>query len=208
MPQVDTVEQAKHVVSAAKYGRKNNGTRSVPPFRLIPTLTDLAYDPSRDFFDNINDQAAIMIQVESLEGINNLDAILTACPEIDAVWIGMLDARVSMGLPANGGMGGSEPEWLAALDTYIKTTDKHKKPRGGMAMGPPEVFKKMAADKHFVVCSADVLAMMGLMGELGAARENLKERVKTQEQTADVDGGVKEKESEAVANGIAVNGSA
>lgn len=33
VPQVETVEQAKHIVSAAKFGAKINGTRSAPPAR-------------------------------------------------------------------------------------------------------------------------------------------------------------------------------
>lgn len=66
--QVDTVKQAKHVVSAAKFGTRQRGTRSAPPFRLIPYLTDTPYDSSRDIFTCLNDQAAIMIQIETLEG--------------------------------------------------------------------------------------------------------------------------------------------
>lgn len=68
VPQVETVEQARHVVSAAKYGTRQNGTRSAPPFRLIPGLTDTPYDSTRDIHKCLNDQAAIMIQIETLEG--------------------------------------------------------------------------------------------------------------------------------------------
>src|SRR5271168_4206164 len=100
VPQVDTVEQAKHIVSAAKFGAKHGGTRSAPPARLMPGLSDIPHDPSKTIWENLNEQAAIIIQIESLEGINNLDAILTEVGNhIDAVWIGSLDARVSMGLP-------------------------------------------------------------------------------------------------------------
>lgn len=70
VPQVDTVEQAKHVVSAAKFGAKANGSRSAPPFRLIPGLTDMSYHPDKDVFAAVNDQAAIMIQIESEQGKN------------------------------------------------------------------------------------------------------------------------------------------
>jgi 4-hydroxy-2-oxoheptanedioate aldolase len=33
LPQVETVEQAKHICSAAKFGKKAGGTRSAPPTR-------------------------------------------------------------------------------------------------------------------------------------------------------------------------------
>lgn len=67
--QVESVEQAKHVVSAAKFGSKQNGSRSAPPFRLFPGVTDRPFEEGRDIFEALNHQAAIMIQIESLAGI-------------------------------------------------------------------------------------------------------------------------------------------
>ncbi|KAL9113135.1 MAG: hypothetical protein Q9227_002747 [Pyrenula ochraceoflavens] len=173
VPQVDTVEQAKHVVSAAKFGTKYNGSRSAPPFRLIPGLTDQAIDDKMvgGIHENLNHQAAIMIQIESLEGIRNLDAILTEVPDIDAVWLGTLDAKVSMNLPSNGGMGGNEPEWVEAVELYEKTMAKHDKPKAGFAMGPPEMMRMMGKGKSFVVTCADVLSFMSLGGDLKGAHD-------------------------------------
>ncbi|CAM1509819.1 Fc.00g001540.m01.CDS01 [Cosmosporella sp. VM-42] len=175
IPQVETVEQAKHAVSSAKYGTKQNGTRSAPPFRLIPGLTDAPYEAGRDIHQALNDQAAIMIQIETLQGIHNLDAILTEVPDIDIVWLGTLDARVSMNLPGNGGMGGDEPEWLEAREKFFEILDKHDKPYGGFAIATPpygsaETVKKASERMSFIMMTADVLHLGFLAQDLAQAR--------------------------------------
>ncbi len=159
------------MVSAAKFGTKSNGTRSAPPFRLIPGLTDIPLDSSKSIHENLNDQAAIIIQIETLEGIDNLDAILTAVPDIDAVWLGTLDARVSMNLPGNGGMGGTEQEWLDAVATYEKAMKKHNKPSAGFALGDKDTMSAMGKGKCFLMVSADALAFGDLGKGLQAAKE-------------------------------------
>lgn len=162
VPQVETVEQAKFVVSAAKFGTKQNGTRSAPPCRFIPGLTDTCIDPTLTFHENLNNQAAIMIQIETLLGIQNLDAILTEVPDIDCVWIGTLDARISMNLPANGGMGGNEKEWTDAVALYDATMAKHNKPKAGFAMGPN--MKNMATGKSMVFSGSDFFPLVMAAG--------------------------------------------
>lgn len=128
IPQVDTVEQAKHVISAANFDTRHNGSLSAPLFRLIPGPTDTPYDTTNSIHENVNDHEAIMIHIESLEGIKNLDSILTQVPDIDAVWLGTLDARVSMNLSGNGGMGGPKPKWLEAVAKYSSTLRKTTSP--------------------------------------------------------------------------------
>ncbi|KAI5806079.1 Pyruvate/Phosphoenolpyruvate kinase-like domain-containing protein [Geopyxis carbonaria] len=182
VPQVDTVAQAQHVVSAAKFGAKINGTRSAPPFRLVPGITDGVHDEALgSLFENLNAQAAVMIQIESLEGIQNLDAILTAVPDIDACWLGTLDARISMGLSGNGGMGGSEQEWQDAVKLYEDTMRKHNKPMAGFAMGDAETKKRMAKGKSYVTITADVMGLMGQLKELVDTRPLLPAENKTTE---------------------------
>lgn len=111
----------------------------------------------------MNDQAAIMIQIESLEGINNLDAILTEVPGIDGVWLGTLDARVSMGLPANAGQGGNEPEWLAAVEKFHSVIRKHDVSYCGFAFGTDSQVEQLGRDKSFIIVGADVMALSGMM---------------------------------------------
>ncbi|KAK4245115.1 Pyruvate/Phosphoenolpyruvate kinase-like domain-containing protein [Corynascus novoguineensis] len=170
IPQLETVEQAKHVVSSAKFGTRQNGTRSAPPFRMVPGLTDMAADGKRDVWQNLNDQAAIMVQIESLEGINNLDAILTEVPDIDVVWLGSLDCRISMNLPANFGQG-DEPEWLAAVDKFNSTLKKHNKPRAGFCLGSGPELAKAAEDNCLLIHAADVLKLYEMGPQLLAARQ-------------------------------------
>ncbi|KAL2173304.1 Pyruvate/Phosphoenolpyruvate kinase-like domain-containing protein [Thermothelomyces heterothallicus CBS 202.75] len=170
IPQVETVEQAKYVVSSAKFGTRQRGTRSAPPFRLVPGLTDMAADGKRDVWQNWNDQAAIMVQIETLEGINNLDAILTEVPDIDVVWLGSLDCRISMNLPANYGQG-DEPEWKAAVEKFNSTVKKHNKPRAGFCLTGGQDLAKMAEDNALLIHAADVLKLYEMGPQLLAARK-------------------------------------
>ncbi|KAK5994374.1 5-keto-4-deoxy-D-glucarate aldolase-like protein [Cladobotryum mycophilum] len=177
-PQMETVEQAKHAVAGTRFGAKRGGARSAPPFRYLPTITDIPYEAGRDFHQCLNDQAAIMIQIESLKGVENLDAILTEVPEIDIVWIGNLDLRISMGLPGNGGMGGDEPEYNEAKKKVFKVLDKHDKPYGGFAfgtapLGTPEALKKNSERMALCVVSADVMHLTNMAQDLHVARQTL-----------------------------------
>ena len=170
IPQIETAEQAKQACSFAKFGTANNGTRSAPPFRLIPGLNDSAYY-GKDLHQSLNRQAAIMIQIETLQGIQNLDAILTEVPDIDIVWLGTLDARVSMNLPGNGGMGGPEQEWQDAVQLYEATMAKHDKPKAGFAFGTPELMRTTGTGMSLIVVAVDILALGTMMGQMAVGRD-------------------------------------
>ena len=168
IPQVDTVEQAQHVVSAAKFGLKANGNRSAPPCRWFPGLGDTVADPSRSIWENVNSQAAIIFQIESEEGARNLDAILTAVgDQIDAVWMGTLDIRVSMGYD---GFWGSEPRFLEIVELYQNTLKKHDVPNSGMCLGGDWA---KGANKAFVIVGGDAFAFLADTATIKNARENL-----------------------------------
>lgn len=177
VPQVNTVEECKHILSATKYGSKLNGTRSAPPFRLLPGVSDAPYIAGGDLHQCLNDQAAVMIQIETLEGINNLDAILTACPDVDCVWLGSLDARVSMGLPGGGGEG-NEPEWLKEVAKFEDILKKHNKPRGGIGFAGTESFDKAVNSFAMIFYDADVVRLGGMVQGLHGARKLVADTMK------------------------------
>ena len=172
IPQVNTVAEARHAVSSAKYGAHKGGTRSTPPFRLIPGVSDVPSNPAETIHENVNRQAAIMIQVETLEAIDNLDDILTQVPEIDCVWPGLLDLRVSMGLVAPAPPDQPlEPEFIAAMAKFDSVLKKHDKPRAGQAIGSPDVMKQQGKDNSLNFVAVDVLGLAGQAELIPVARE-------------------------------------
>lgn len=173
VPHVDTVEQAQHVVRAVKFGSKHKGIRSAPPFRYVHHLTDAALEPQNGLWESLNNQAALMIQIETVEGIRNLDAILTEVFGIDAVWLGALDTRVSMSLPAGHGVRGTEPEWLEAADLFHSTVKKHNKPYAGFSFATGDELRKITSNMSMCMITADTTKLAEMMGELTAAKETL-----------------------------------
>ena len=164
VPQVDTVEQARHMVAAAKFGAKSSGKRSAPPYRWLPDISMQRCDPSLSFWENQNQYAAVIIQDESLKGISNLDEILINMGvHIDSVWLGNLDCRVSMGLP---GFWGEEPEWVHAMNTLRATLTKHNKPYSGLALGDDEWLKERGEGRSLMFTSSDLAAVLRTADEL------------------------------------------
>lgn len=170
IPQIESVAQAKHVLASCKLGVKNGGTRSVPPARYIPGFSDTLHDPSITLWESFNRSAAIIIQLESAQGVRNLDAILTECGhQIDACFIGTLDVRASMGL---GGPWGDEPEFLETVQLFGDTLIKHNKPRAGGVAGPPEMKKQLGCKNAVVFTTLDVHKLVeSAVGDLREGKE-------------------------------------
>lgn len=141
------------------------------PFRLISGISTLPSDPAETIHENLNRQAAVMIQIETVEAIDNLDAILTECPEIDCVWPGLLDLRVSMDLASPPNPGALEPDFVRAMAKFESILQKHDKPRSGLAMGPPAAQKKQAQNNSLSFLGVDALALRGLADIIPVARQ-------------------------------------
>lgn len=112
-----------------------------------------------------------MIQIESLQGIRNLDDILTEVPDIDIVWLGTLDARVSMNLPVNAHGPRDEPEWLEAEELFHATLKKHRKPFSGFSFTSGEALRKATEGMAIAFVAADVLKLSEMNSQLMEARK-------------------------------------
>ena len=89
IPQIKTAEQVARVVQLCKYPPQ--GTRSVGIARAH------GYGQKfQEYVSTANDQTAIVIQIEHIEAVKNIEAIVSV-PGIDCLFIGPYDLSASMG---------------------------------------------------------------------------------------------------------------
>ena len=92
VPMVETVEQARDAIAAAKY--PPTGNRSVGG-----TLPALNFQTSvAEYYEHANDHVLVVLQTESPTGIENADAIYQL-EGIDAIFVGPNDLRWQMKSP-------------------------------------------------------------------------------------------------------------
>lgn len=94
LPHSETADEARHAVKSARFGPK--GKRSFPPFALLPGHND-GTPEGKTMFDVWNDNAVIIMQIESALGVKNAHEI-AAVEGVDALMIGPADLRFDMGL--------------------------------------------------------------------------------------------------------------
>jgi len=91
VPMVNTPEQAEKAVQAVKYPTRGN--RGVGLYRAQ------SYGPGFETYANsVNDESIVIIQIEHIEGVQNIDEILSI-EGIDGLFIGPYDLSGSLGIP-------------------------------------------------------------------------------------------------------------
>ena len=90
VPMVKTADEAQAIVDATRYPPQ--GTRGWGPLRASQYTVD-----TEDYFYRANDNMLVVLLLETKEAVENLEAI-TAVPGVDALYIGMWDLCLSMGL--------------------------------------------------------------------------------------------------------------
>lgn len=89
IPQVSSADEARQAVRYAKYPPQ--GSRGISP--LWTFYMDVAYD---DYLPVANDETCVVVQIETPDGIKNLEAI-AAVDGVDVVFAGPLDLSASLG---------------------------------------------------------------------------------------------------------------
>jgi 4-hydroxy-2-oxoheptanedioate aldolase len=144
VPCVDTLEQAKQAVAAAKFpplGRRSYGSR-----RIIDRI-------GRTYSDTANTDAILIVQIESPEALDNAEAI-AGVPGIDALFLGPDDVLLRRGQSM------TAPRSPALLEQDMTRTAeacrKHGKVAGTVAIGPDMIKLVKRLGYGLVVTGGDV----------------------------------------------------
>lgn len=159
VPQVYSADQVKGIVSACRYPPK--GTRGIAGGR--------AHQYGYDFMDYLlksNSEILILVQAETKEAIENIDAIMNV-DGLDGVLIGPVDLSAAL----NKTLDFMAPEFKAATDKVLASTKRAGKYAGFYCNDPEDAKIRLAEGFQFVnICTDMLLMLKGYIGSL----ENMK----------------------------------
>ncbi len=143
IPFIETPEQATRAVAATRYppqgfrgvGTNHRGNK----FATIP-----------DYFERINDEICVTVQIESKQGVENAAAI-AAVDGVDALFIGPSDLSAAYGVMLKP----SRPEVQAAIQQILDGAKKHGKACGILAPVEADARKYLEMGMTFVAVGGD-----------------------------------------------------
>jgi 4-hydroxy-2-oxoheptanedioate aldolase len=147
VPYVQTPQEAAAAVHAMRYGP--HGMRG-----MAGMTRATRYGKVNDYFHTAWDELCLVVQVETVEGLRNLDAIATT-DGVEAVFIGPADLSASMGLP--GQM--THPDVDAAVGDAIKRLVEIGVPAGVMALDPDAADRYVTLGATFVAVAVDLVLL-------------------------------------------------
>jgi len=151
VPMVDTVEQAKAAIAAAKFPPE--GTRSVGGGSHNLNFGATA----GDYRAQANDEILVVLQTESPEGVANAEAIYSL-PGCDAIFIGPNDLRFQM--RAEDGTFPSAEEHEAAIQEVIRAGKAVGTPTGIHEMDPEGALSRAEQGMQFIAVASDLKFMV------------------------------------------------
>ena len=163
IPFIETAEQATRAVAATRY----------PPqgFRGVGTAhRSNKYGHIADYFQRINDEICVTVQIESKQGVENAEAI-AAIDGVDALFIGPSDLSAAYGVMLQPNL----PEVQAAIAKIMAGAQKHRKACGILAPVEADARKYLEMGMTFVAVGGDT-------GLMRSASQALAHKFKPKEQ--------------------------
>lgn len=157
VPMVETPEQAARIVAATRY----------PPAGIRGVGSALArasrWNRVEDYLRHADGEMCVVVQVESVRGLQNLDAIARV-DGVDGVFFGPADLSASMGLLGRA----SDPSVVAAIEAGIATVRGAGKAAGVLSGEPALVDRFLAAGAAFVAVGVDTTLLLQAARALAA----------------------------------------
>jgi len=161
VPMVETAEDAAEMVRAVRY--PPDGARGLAASMVRAS----GYDAIKDYATTANDEICLIVQVESAQAIENIDAIANT-DGVDVVFVGPADLSADMGHTGNM----EAPEVVAAIKHAVTRTTAAGKAAGIIGGGDYAEMRDIGVT--FLGLSADVtLIATALRGLAAETREKL-----------------------------------
>jgi 4-hydroxy-2-oxoheptanedioate aldolase len=150
VPMVDTVEQARRAIAAAKYPPVGNRSVGGGMHSLNFAAT------SAEYYRRANDEILVVLQTESPTGVENAEAIY-ALDGVDAIFVGPVDLRANM--RKRDGSEASDDEFEALLGHVVAAGKKTGTPTGMHVMNPEAALQRAAQGMQFIAVASELRMM-------------------------------------------------
>lgn len=151
VPMVNTVEEARTAIAAAKYPPVGNRS-------LGGTLHSLNFDATPgDYFRHANDEILVVLQTESPEGVENAEEIYSL-PGVDAIFVGPVDLRAQM--RDAGGVDPTPEAFEAMLQRVLETGRKVGTPVGLHVQTVDDVKRRVEEGWRFIALGSELKMMV------------------------------------------------
>jgi 4-hydroxy-2-oxoheptanedioate aldolase len=147
VPMVHTAEDAKAAASSCLY----------PPQGMRSWGWGRAARYGDDYPDRINDELFLAVQLESIQAIDNAEAILSA-PGVDGCWCGPADLALSMGIHPRDAS--KDDRHARALERAVEACRNTGKIAGLSCSSPEEMVRRVDQGFQFVTGGGDLPFMM------------------------------------------------
>jgi 4-hydroxy-2-oxoheptanedioate aldolase len=157
VPMVDTVEQARTAIAAAKYPPVGNRSLGGGAHALNFAAT------SNEYYAKANDEILVVLQTESPTGVANAEAIYRL-PGVDAIFVGPVDLRAQM--RAADGSEASDNEFEAMLQRVIDAGRAAGTPTGMHVMDPQTALRRAEQGMQFLAIGSELRMMTQKAAEI------------------------------------------
>jgi 2-dehydro-3-deoxyglucarate aldolase len=144
IPFVQTADEARAAVAATRY--PPDGVRGVSV-----SQRSNRYGTVQDYFEVINDNVAVLVQIENLVGVEAADEI-AAIDGVDCLFVGPSDLAATLGHFGNP----SHPDVQAAMTRVFDAATRHGKAKGILAPAEADARRYLEMGVNFVGVGSDL----------------------------------------------------